>query len=195
LPVNDDAPELLNAPVRIIDTAGIAPPKATYGGVILSDQDSHLMNSNFNVSNVASTQRERRKQREADETLKKKLEEVAAQDAMHRREMAEARMQAIRAQQRSQKHSSPGAKIEGYRLPHPSGTGDLISDISLTLSMGRTYGLIGKNGVGKSSLLKAMAKYQVNGLEHLKIMLVDQHVEGDEESPMQVSLNYYCFRH
>lgn len=48
------------------------------------------------------------------------------------------------------------------------------------------YGLIGLNGAGKSTLLRWIAGYKLEGLSNLKIMLVDQHVEGDEETPMQV---------
>lgn len=33
--------------------------------------------------------------------------------------------------------------------------------------------------------MKALANYTLPGLTHLKILLVDQHVEGDEDSPLQ----------
>lgn len=66
------------------------------------------------------------------------------------------------------------------------GTGDLFTDITLNLNYGGKYGLIGRNGAGKTTLMKTLASYGLPGLEHLKILLVDQHVEGDEETPIQV---------
>lgn len=42
--------------------------------------------------------------------------------------------------------------------------------------------------------MKTLASYGLPGLEHLKILLVDQHVEGDEETPIQVcNLFIYLF--
>ncbi len=56
------------------------------------------------------------------------------------------------------------------------------------MNYGQRYGLIGRNGAGKTTLMRALAGYALPGLDHLKILLVDQHVEGDEETPLQVSL-------
>lgn len=67
-----------------------------------------------------------------------------------------------------------------------SGTGDLLSDASMSLSHGHRYGLIGRNGAGKTTLMRALATYALPGLDHLKVMLVEQHVEGDDDTPMQV---------
>lgn len=44
--------------------------------------------------------------------------------------------------------------------------------------------LVGKNGVGKSTLMRALAHYKLSNLTHLRIMLVDQHIEGDDHTPM-----------
>lgn len=33
--------------------------------------------------------------------------------------------------------------------------------------------------------MKALANYALPGLTHLKVLLVDQHVEGDQDSPLQ----------
>jgi ATP-binding cassette, subfamily F, member 3 len=45
--------------------------------------------------------------------------------------------------------------------------------------------LIGKNGAGKSTLLRYLANYKLEGLTHLRILIVDQHVEGNDLSPME----------
>ena len=38
--------------------------------------------------------------------------------------------------------------MDRFSLPHPSGSGELLSDVSLTLAGGHRYGLIGRNGAG-----------------------------------------------
>lgn len=51
---------------------------------------------------------------------------------------------------------------------------ELIKGSPLTLLRGRKYGLVGRNGVGKTTLLKAIANRQVMGVfDHLRIAYVD----------------------
>ena len=82
--------------------------------------------------------------------------------------------------------------LDRFNLAHPSGNGDLLSDVTLTLSCHRRYGLIGRNGAGKTTLMNSFAKYQHSALKMLKVLLVDQHVEGDEDSAIQVSCVCCC---
>ena len=77
-----------------------------------------------------------------------------------------------------------GVNIEEFSLPHPCGRGELLSDAKLQLAVGRKYGLVGRNGAGKSTLLRALAMYKLPGLMHLRVLLVDQHVEGDGKSAL-----------
>lgn len=60
----------------------------------------------------------------------------------------------------------------------------LVSDSSLKLVYGRRYGLVGKNGVGKTTLLRFMSHYEIEGFpRHIRI----QHVE--QESASKLSLD------
>lgn len=45
-----------------------------------------------------------------------------------------------------------------------NGGQDLIENASLTLAYGRRYGLIGRNGTGKSTFLRAFAAKQIDGI-------------------------------
>ena len=94
-------------------------------------------------------------------------------------------MAAIRASRANGRQSFTGVNIDRLSLPHPSGTGELLSDATLVLAPGRRYGLVGRNGAGKSTLMRCLANYKVEGLSHLRILLVDQHVEGDGDSPLE----------
>ncbi|KAM0852648.1 hypothetical protein ACQ4PT_051617 [Festuca glaucescens] len=67
---------------------------------------------------------------------------------------------------------------------------DLIQDQTLTLAFGRHYGLIGRNGTGKTSLLRAMAQYAIDGIpRNCQILHVEQEVTGDDTTALQCVLN------
>jgi energy-coupling factor transporter ATP-binding protein EcfA2 len=50
-----------------------------------------------------------------------------------------------------------------FSLPNPGGGPDLLDDASLVLVPGRRYGLVGRNGKGKSTLLKYLSARRVGG--------------------------------
>eukprot|EP00602_Paraphysomonas_sp_CaronLab_P003067 CAMPEP_0185033886 /NCGR_PEP_ID=MMETSP1103-20130426/23279_1 /TAXON_ID=36769 /ORGANISM="Paraphysomonas bandaiensis, Strain Caron Lab Isolate" /LENGTH=757 /DNA_ID=CAMNT_0027570319 /DNA_START=75 /DNA_END=2348 /DNA_ORIENTATION=+ len=186
-----EVPELLSAPVRIIEGSGLETKKQTYGGVVFIDTDNPnevSSNTEYDAKAIPKTRREKKRKAHESEQLARKLRAEAEADMQRRMEMAAARMAAIRAARSGAKSSSKactGVNIESFGLPHPSGRGELLSDVSLTLSWGRRYGLIGRNGAGKTTLMRSLACYALPGLDHLKILLVEQHVEGDDDTPMQ----------
>jgi len=57
---------------------------------------------------------------------------------------------------------------------------------SVILGSGRKYGLIGKNGIGKTTLLYAMCRKEIKGMENLgQILLVEQEIEGDDRTVIE----------
>ncbi|KAH8922302.1 P-loop containing nucleoside triphosphate hydrolase protein [Atractiella rhizophila] len=56
------------------------------------------------------------------------------------------------------------------------GSNPILSNATLTLAYGRRYGLIGRNGVGKSTLLKNMALRELSIPLHITILYVEQEV-------------------
>ena len=54
------------------------------------------------------------------------------------------------------------------------GSNRILSGASLTLAYGRRYGLIGRNGVGKSTLLRHIALRDVPIPPHITILFVEQ---------------------
>ncbi|KAF8213772.1 P-loop containing nucleoside triphosphate hydrolase protein [Mycena galopus ATCC 62051] len=56
----------------------------------------------------------------------------------------------------------------------------ILSGATLTLAHGRRYGLIGRNGVGKSTLLRHIAMREVPIPAHITILFVEQEIIGDE---------------
>ncbi|KAJ6712695.1 NON-TRANSPORTER ABC PROTEIN [Salix purpurea] len=67
---------------------------------------------------------------------------------------------------------------------------DLIVDGSVTLSFGRHYGLVGRNGTGKTTFLRYMALHAIDGIpRNCQILHVEQEVVGDDISALQCVLN------
>ncbi|GAA6030513.1 hypothetical protein JCM8097_006182 [Rhodosporidiobolus ruineniae] len=73
------------------------------------------------------------------------------------------------------------------------GSNRILSNATLTLPYGRRVGLIGRNGIGKSTLLRAMALREVNIPQHISILYVQQEVVGDDtpaiESVLQADVH------
>lgn len=57
----------------------------------------------------------------------------------------------------------------------------ILSDTSLTLAYGRRYGLVGQNGIGKSTLLRALARRELAIPKHITILHVEQEVGSCEQ--------------
>ena len=54
----------------------------------------------------------------------------------------------------------------------------ILTDTTLTLSYGRRYGLVGQNGIGKSTLLRALSRRELAIPTHISILHVEQEVWG-----------------
>lgn len=52
----------------------------------------------------------------------------------------------------------------------------ILTDSSLTLAYSRRYGLVGQNGIGKSTLLRALSRREVAIPTHISILHVEQEV-------------------
>ncbi|KAL3448669.1 P-loop containing nucleoside triphosphate hydrolase protein [Aspergillus insuetus] len=62
---------------------------------------------------------------------------------------------------------------------------ELISDAHLRLKAGIHYGLVGRNGTGKSTLLRAMADKLVPGIPHLTRMAILQQTDAEAQEGLQ----------
>eukprot|EP01132_Coremiostelium_polycephalum_P007629 gene7629-9386_t len=79
-------------------------------------------------------------------------------------------------------------KIDNITLTVPGKT--LLKDASLTLAYGLKYGFVGRNGIGKSTLVKKIAnRDEVTIAPHLRVVYVEQEVTGDDNTPLTCVLN------
>ncbi|TVY38841.1 Protein GCN20 [Lachnellula subtilissima] len=70
----------------------------------------------------------------------------------------------------------------------------ILTDTNLTLAYGRRYGLVGQNGIGKSTLLRALARRELAIPTHISILHVEQEITGDDTPALQAVLDADVWR-
>ncbi|CAK7268280.1 ATP-binding cassette, regulator of translational elongation [Sporothrix epigloea] len=70
----------------------------------------------------------------------------------------------------------------------------ILTDTNLSLSYGHRYGLVGNNGVGKSTLLRALSRRELPVPTHISILHVEQEITGDDTSALQAVLDADVWR-
>ncbi|KAJ4702982.1 ABC transporter F family-like protein [Melia azedarach] len=62
---------------------------------------------------------------------------------------------------------------------------ELLKNTSVKISHGKRYGLVGPNGMGKSTLLKLLAWRKIPVPKNIDVLLVEQEVIGDDKTALQ----------
>ncbi|EKE40074.1 hypothetical protein ENUP19_0314G0007 [Entamoeba nuttalli] len=91
----------------------------------------------------------------------------------------------------SNKDKAKDIKIENFTLQVPGKV--LLNNSSLTMGFGSKYGLVGKNGIGKSVLMCAISGREsgtpfANIPANIRILHVQQEVPGNELTPLETVL-------
>lgn len=73
-----------------------------------------------------------------------------------------------------QASKSKDIKVDGVDVS--IGGKRILSDTTLTMAFGRRYGLVGQNGIGKSTLLRALSRRELAIPTHISILHVEQEV-------------------
>ncbi|XP_054159476.1 ATP-binding cassette sub-family F member 3-like [Oppia nitens] len=84
-------------------------------------------------------------------------------------------------------------KVENFDLAF--GDHVLLSGAQMTLGYGRRYGLCGRNGIGKSTLLRMISNRSLMIPSHISILHVEQEVIGDDTKAIESVLECDFQRH
>ena len=86
--------------------------------------------------------------------------------------------------------NSSDINLTNFDLPNLRGGGpNLLQNASLTLSRGRRYGLLGRNGCGKTTFLTCLAQRQIEGVPKTRsLRLVRQEIVGNDWTAVQTVL-------
>lgn len=74
-------------------------------------------------------------------------------------------------------------RIENFDVSY--GEKSLLSNASIQLIYGRRYGFVGRNGLGKTTVLKMISSGQLRIPSHITILHVEQEVVGDDTLALQ----------
>ena len=80
-------------------------------------------------------------------------------------------------------NNSKDIKLEGFDISF--GEKALLQGANISMAYGRRYGLVGRNGLGKSTLLKMISSRQLIIPAHMSILHVEQEVDGDDTIALQ----------
>ncbi len=77
-------------------------------------------------------------------------------------------------------------KIENFTISARGN--DLFSNANLHIANARRYGLVGPNGMGKTTLLKHIANRQLAIPPNIDVLLCEQEVQADEKNALEILL-------
>eukprot|EP00980_Cylindrotheca_fusiformis_P028778 scaffold22642_cov134-Cylindrotheca_fusiformis.AAC.33 len=135
------------------------------------------------ASEAAVSERDRRKARQREMRIQMEEEERqrAIKEAMDM--FQEDTGDAESLLEKAQAENMTDVHLKGFDLPNLRGGGpNLLQNASLTLARGRRYGLMGRNGCGKTTFLTFLAKRQIPNAvpKNMNMLLVRQEIIGND---------------
>ena len=135
------------------------------------------------------------KKRELEEQAKAKKAAAAAKAAEERRAANGGRLSAedlgffIRSGPDCNRRANSNMDIQISNVQLYGGRQELLTDATLKLVHGTKYGLVGRNGTGKSTLLHAISDRLIPMPSHLHIIHVEQEAKPSDKSALQTVLD------
>lgn len=161
--------KLLNAPVQISSLRTETEEIKQSNSIWLSKRDSNTIVDQKKLEK-AEAQIKKKQDRKQDNKSKPTIQEEAT--ACQQINKKDVKLDL------SGTNRSMDVKIENFDIAF--GEKQLISGASIHLIYGRRYGFVGRNGLGKTTLLKMISKGHLMIPSHISVLHVEQEVEGDE---------------
>mmetsp|Transcript_1826 Transcript_1826/g.4755 ORF Transcript_1826/g.4755 Transcript_1826/m.4755 type:complete len:654 (+) Transcript_1826:192-2153(+) len=185
----EEAPRALAAAVHLGDNLGVEDEAEKRAAAAAAADKLATMTVDDRKARAAAAKAATKEAERAAEAARRMVEENAALAA----EVQTARERAVRIQMTQGRGRLGSLELGPFALPNPGGGAELLEDASMVLVPGRKYALIGRNGKGKSTLLKAAAARRVGALpDSLAVYYVNQEValspELEAATPVDVVL-------
>lgn len=186
--------EKLNAPLLMADVElitekeqkeGYADTPFTYEKFTFTLND--MMDETTDEKEMALKKKALAEKHKREEEKRKKREKEAFEKHMRNLKSMRNTMPKIEVLHRKGNADSE-IRVEGVDLEVPGKI--LLSQADFFMGRGRKYGLIGRNGIGKTTLLYAICRKEFKGLENApQILLVEQEVQGDDMTVIDTILS------
>ena len=101
-------------------------------------------------------------------------------------------------QKKDMKQELAGGKVVDIRIENfdlAYGSKVLLQNANLVMAFGRRYGFVGRNGMGKTTLLRAISKRELFIPSHVTVLHVEQEVRGDETNAVDSVLEADVLRY
>jgi len=151
----------------------------------------------IDISNNEAAVSERARRKERQKRIREEMEEnerqralKEAMDMLAEEEEEEASRDPDSLLDNSHDNSAD-VHLKSFDLPNLRGGGpDLLQNASLILAKGRRYGLMGRNGCGKTTLMTFMANRQIEGAipKNMSMLLVRQEIIGNDWTAIETVL-------
>ncbi|GMH77457.1 hypothetical protein TL16_g07416 [Triparma laevis f. inornata] len=170
----------------------------TAGSGILAQADDETQPRGFSVANFFANQigirseaavSEKKRRKMAQQKLREEQERREREIALEHQMSLAATGETLGSDDYSDEISdnAQDCHLVNFNLPNKKGSGlDLLSNVNLTLSKGRRYGLVGRNGCGKTTLMELISQRQVPGVpKNLSLLLVKQEIMGSDRTALE----------
>ncbi|XP_043926120.1 ATP-binding cassette sub-family F member 3 [Protopterus annectens] len=171
---------LLDAPVQLSKITG------TYDSQVNDVQGIWMMKRDPSSSTVNSKKLEKAEAKlkaKQDKRMEKDTQKSSGSILLEEASASQASSKKESRLELSGKNKSYDIRIENFDVSYGERT--LLTGAEINLASGRRYGLVGRNGLGKTTLLKMIASRNLRIPSHISILHVEQEVAGDDTEALQ----------
>jgi len=167
--------KMLNAPVQLGELATTQGVEDTEDANSIWLKNSSDTNRNVDAKKLAKSQeleekKKLRNQAKTDKPVNKYGSREATASQVISKNFAKS--------EASGTNNSKDIHLENFDISY--GEKVLIRGASVTLSYGRRYGFVGRNGLGKTTVLRMISEQQLKIPSHISVLHVEQEVVGDD---------------
>jgi len=157
--------------------------------------DDEVVEQNYDYDSEEERQKEREKMIQLEESkMSRKEKKKAAKQAKFNEESAQMEGENSQFSLSQAQQTAKGALLENAtdikveRFSIAARGKDLFVNAALTITQGRRYGLVGPNGMGKTTLLVHIARRQLAIPPNIDVLLCEQDIQVDETPAVDMVL-------